>query len=307
MNAPASPYTFLGAGATVFHSIRLNRFLLSLCAAGVVAAAAAGAWAGGAAVQSAANARDEGVCLPVIMYHSMLKEQKRQGKYVISPELFESDLRFLREKGYRTVTVAEVADFVRDGTPLPEKPVMLTFDDGYYNNYLYAFPIAKRYGAKLVIAPIGYYTDLFTKGDADHATYSHLTWPEISEMMSSGLVEFQNHSYNLHALGKRKGASRMRGESAGEYAALLHRDAGRMQEEMREKTGYAPIAFVYPFGASSSGSDEILRQMGFQATFLCTEKLNYLSRDPECLYSLGRFLRPAGVSSESYFRRIGLL
>lgn len=241
------------------------------------------------------------------MYHSVLKEKKRQGKYVIPPELFESDLRFLRDKGYRTVTVREVVDFVQNGTPLPEKPVMLTFDDGYYNNFLYAFPLAKQYGAKIVVAPVGYYTDLFTTGDAGHASYSYLTWPEISNMMSSGLVEFQSHSYNLHTLGKRRGASRMRGESAGAYAAVLREDAGRMQDEMREKTGYAPIAFVYPFGISSAGSDGILRQMGFQATFLCTEKLNFISRDPQCLYSLGRFLRPAGISSESYFKKIGLI
>jgi peptidoglycan/xylan/chitin deacetylase (PgdA/CDA1 family) len=288
---------------------RPKRFPLLLCTIAVVAAVTAAAFCKAnktVPVGAGVSAVEGEIKLPVIMYHSMLKEQKRQGKYVISPNTFESDLQYLHSRGYKTITVAELVSHVSYGTPLPAKPVMLTFDDGYYNNYCYAFPLAKKYNAKIVIAPIGYYTDLYTKGDADHATYSHLTWPEISEMMSSGLVEFQNHSYNLHSLGARRGASRKRGESTDAYAAMLQKDVGQMQTEMRDKTGYTPLAFVYPFGASSKESDQILKKMGFRATFLCTAKFNIITRDPECLYSLGRFLRPSGISSRQYFIKIGL-
>ena len=277
-----------------------------LCAAAAATAAICFCRPAAAPAGEILSAAGGEVKVPVIMYHSILKEQKRQGKYVLSPGTLESDIQYLRGRGYKTISVAELVSHVSYGTPLPAKPVMLTFDDGYYNNYLYAFPIAKEYNAKMVIAPVGYYTDLFTKSDADHANYSHLTWPEISEMMASGLVEFQNHSYNLHALGARKGASRKRGESVDAYAAVLQKDVGRMQSEMQDKTGYTPIAFVYPYGASSPVSDQILKKMGFRATFLCTEKINVITRDPECLYSLGRFLRPSGISSGAYFRKIGL-
>ncbi len=79
-----------------------------------------------------------------------------------------------------------------------------------------------------------------------------------------------------------------------------------MQKEMKENTGYTPIAFIYPYGAFSRESDPILKQMGFQATFSCTEKINIITKDPACLYSLGRFLRPSGICSRTFFQKIGL-
>ena len=105
---------------------------------------------------------EEGCELPIIMYHGLLKEEARQGKYVLSPAQFESDLKYLKENGYHTVVVQDLIDYVEKGVPLPEKPVMLTFDDGYYNNYYYAFPLLEEYDAKIVISPICRYTDEYS-------------------------------------------------------------------------------------------------------------------------------------------------
>lgn len=289
----------------MFLSVRINRALLFLCAAAAITLTAVFCVSNASAANTAPPS--DGIKLPIVMYHSMLKEKSRLGKYVVSPDTFESDLQYLQANGYRTVTVQDLVDYVHTQRPMPSKPVMITFDDGFYNNYVYAYPLAKKYGAKLVIAPIGYYTDLFTNGDADHPNYSYLTWDEITEMMQSGLVEFQNHSYNLHKTSPRLGVQKRRWESQSVYAAVLCNDVGKMQEKMKENTGYSPTAFMYPFGASSKESDPILKQMGFQATFTCTEKINVICKDPECLYSLGRFLRPSGISSEAYFRKIGLV
>lgn len=288
----------------MFASFRVSRTVLAVCAVAAVLACTAAAFAVNASAVHT-EIPPNSIRLPIIMYHSMLKEQKRLGKYVVSPSEFEGDLRYLKANGYQTVNVQDLINYVQSGISLPAKPVMLTFDDGYFNNYTYAYPLAKKYGAKLVIAPIGYYTDLFTEKDADHPNYSHLTWGEITEMMSSGLVEFQNHSYNLHSTKGRIGAQQRRGESLQAYTVLLQNDVGKLQAEMEENTGFKPTAFVYPFGATSNCSDSILRKMGFQATFICLEKPNYITRDPDCLYSLGRFLRPSGISSEAYFRKIG--
>lgn len=98
---------------------------------------------------------EERVTLPIIMYHSILKDGARQGKYVVSPEVLARDLDALRARGCETVTVRDLIAYTRDGAPLPAKPVMLTFDDGYYNNYVYAYPLLRQRGMRAVVSIIG--------------------------------------------------------------------------------------------------------------------------------------------------------
>ena len=244
------------------------------------------------------------VRLPIIMYHGILKEEKRQGKFVISPAQFEDDLRYLQEQGYTTVVMADVIDFVLNGTPLPEKPVMLTFDDGYYNDYVYAYPLLKKYNSKMVFSPIGRYVDQYSDFDERNANYTHATWDDINEMIASGLVEVQNHTYNMHAnQGGRKGCMRKKGEPVEAYQQALREDVGKMQSRMEEMTGVIPTTFVYPFGAISKEARPVLKELGFQATLVCESRTNTLTDDPECLYGLGRYLRPSGIDSKTYFTK----
>lgn len=291
----------------MYKTIRIRKALAGAMAA-VMAVAASGGLALGviAAVQADAEAEvEDRIDLPIIMYHGLLKEEKRQGQFIISPNLFEQDLRYLQENGYTTVVIADLIAYVQDGKPLPEKPVMLTFDDGYYNNYLYAFPLLKQYNCKMVLSPIGRYTDEYTQNKDTHANYAHCSWDAVREMMASGLVEFQNHSYNLHSIDSgRKGAKKKAVESLVDYRTLLVEDVMKMQTRMREETGYTPTAFVYPFGAVSSESLPILKELGFQATLICESHINAITRDPECLYGLGRYRRPAKTGSEAFFKKI---
>ena len=100
-------------------------------------------------------AAEEGVFLPILMYHSVLKDPSKTGKYVITPESLEEDLRYLQQHGYRTVVMQDVIDFVYNGVQLPEKPVVLTFDDGFYNNLTYLLPLLIEYDMKAIVAPVG--------------------------------------------------------------------------------------------------------------------------------------------------------
>lgn len=293
----------------MFVSVRVRKasFLLAAClfAAAALCTAAVSAAVNASAVHRTDAAGGE-IRLPIVMYHSILQEKKRQGRYVVSPDTLESDLQYLQSRGYKEIVVQDLLDYMDGKTVLPEKPVMVTFDDGFYNNYVYAFPLAKKYGAKLVLSPVGSYTDKYTGGDAGHANYSYLTWDQINEMMDSGLVEFQNHTYDLHGSRGRVGAQKLRGESEAAYAAVLRLDLGRMQREMKLQTGWEPSAFVYPFGEVSKESLPVVRELGFRASMTCQEKMNSIVRDPDCLFCMGRFLRPSGLSSEAYFKKIGV-
>lgn len=94
------------------------------------------------------TADTDSVKLPVIMYHSLLKDEKLQNDYTVSPTLFENDLKYLAENGYTTVVVKDLTDYAYGKKSLPEKCIMLTFDDGYYNNYYYALPLLENTTAR---------------------------------------------------------------------------------------------------------------------------------------------------------------
>lgn len=254
---------------------------------------------------SADNSLTESVKLPIIMYHGILKDPKLQGKFVISPDTFESDLKYLQENGFNTIFVQDLIDYVYNDSPLPNNPIMITFDDGYYNNYLYAFPLLKKYNSKMVLSPIGFFTDKYSKISDNHANYSHVTWEHIKQMVSSGLVEIQNHSYNLHSNKKsRKGAQKIKSESVEHYRNILEKDLSKMQESVLQNTGKSPTAFVYPFGAVSDISVDILKQMGFKSTLICESRVNTITKNPECLYNLGRYIRTNKLSSHEFFSKI---
>ena len=137
----------------------------------------------------------DSVCVPILMYHNIMKTNSKSGRFIVTEKQFEEDLKYLKEQGYSTIVMKVLIDYVYNNQPLPEKPVILTFDDGYYNNYVYAHPLLKEYGYKGVLSVIGYYTDMYTENGEKNENYSHITWNDIKDMINSDTFEFQNHSY----------------------------------------------------------------------------------------------------------------
>ncbi len=252
---------------------------------------------------STATAPD-GVAVAIVMYHSILPD--RQGTYIVHPDLLEQDLVYLRDAGYTTVTVADLIAYVDEGKPLPKKPVMLTFDDGYYNNYLYAHPLLKQYGMRAVISPIGSVSEFYSDNpkEQDKPRYSHATWEQLTRMARSGVWEIQHHSYAMHKTDTRKGVAQKKGESDSDYRAALTRDLQKATALLKEQTGATPTAFVYPFGAYTKGTDPILRDAGFRATITCEERTSVVTRDPDSLWRLGRYLRHPDMDSKTFFEPI---
>ena len=288
----------------MFFSFRFSRRLTTILCALCLALFIGGSF-GWHRAATAAQASAQRIALPIIMYHGILKDTSRQGKYVISPALLESDISYLKERGYTPVFMQQVVDYVKSGVPLPEKPIVLSFDDGYYNNYTYAFPLAQKYGVKLVIAPILTQTEQFSKAQEENANYGHITWDNMREMVASGHVEIQNHTYNLHqSSGNRLGVRKISGETSQHYKTLLINDLQTAQTEITKQIGVTPTTFVYPFGAFSSETEDYVRQMGFQATFTCESQINYLTSDPDCLFGLGRYLRTNEKTSVQFFQSI---
>ena len=283
----------------LYRSIKLN-WKAFLAAAAFAAAVFAAIFTVSAAVA------EESVKIPVVMYHSVLKDEKRHGKYVISPAEFETDLIWLEKHGYTTILISDLIAYTQ-GFPLPEKPILLTFDDGYYNNYLYAFELAKQHQAKFVISPVASLSDHYTETGETNGYYTHCLWGQLREMAESGLVEIQNHSYDLHRSNSAIGVKKRAGETADQYRARISADLLQAQERIETETGTLPTTFVYPFGAVSKDTPKIVRELGFACTLTCAQQISSVSRDPESLYGLGRFLRPSGGTSKDFFeKKMGL-
>lgn len=245
------------------------------------------------------------VPVPIIMYHSILKDTSQSKKYIVTPDELESDLKYLKENGYTTITISDLINYVYNDKILPEKPIILSFDDGYYNNYYYAFQLMQKYNMKMVISIVGSYTERSSIENNSNPSYSSLTWEQISEMEKSGYAEFLNHTYDLHRItSARHGCKKNKGESLENYKKVLTEDLTKLQNKLFETTGKTPVAFTYPFGGVSNASCDIIKDLGFKASLSCKEGINLISSDKDCLYLLKRILRPSGIESKEFFYKI---
>ncbi len=284
----------------MFLTVRINKLFLSVGTV-ILTAVLCVFTVSGRILNSLSEDEAKTIKLAVIMYHSLLNDEDLQNMYVVDPDLFESDLKYLKENGYNTIVIQDLIDYFENGTELPENPVMITFDDGYYNNYYYAFPLLKKYNSKAIISPIGCTADDEGMTADKSPTYSQCDWSDYREMVELGLVEIQNHTYNLHENSNgRIGASVKSGESYEEYYDILYEDLSRFNQRMYEELGITPTAFTYPFGAKSDETLKIIKEMGFKAALDCEEKINEIT-DSEDLYSIHRFLRPNNMSTTEFF------
>lgn len=238
------------------------------------------------------------MALPVVMYHAVLKAPGKQGTYTISPNEFEQDLIWLRENGYTSISIGELIDFVEKGSPLPDKPVMLTFDDGYYNNIHYADPLLKKYGQKAVMFIVGDFIEKSEREGCQNPNFSYASGESLRRISDEGTWDIESHSYSLHRNnGKREGVRRTRGESDEAYRQMLTDDFMKIGQLVEDVTGRPPRAFAYPFGAMSREADEVLMELGVKVTFSCVMGVNEIKAgDSTSLFRLKRLLRPCGKS-----------
>lgn len=288
----------------VYRTYSVSRFLwLLLADAFVFSICMVFFFVGKCFLSSADSQNEEPVRLPVIMYHSIYGDNRSQ--YVVTPEQVENDLCWLRNNGYESVTAQEVIEYTKGRGTLPLKPVMITLDDGYYNNLKYMLPLLEKYDMTAVISVVGTYTDNDAACDPNVPSYSYLTWDDIMLLVGSGRVELGNHTYSMHSLNaERTGCRKRSDETEDEYRKAFNEDISKLQDEFKKNIGISPVVFTYPFGAVSRESLPVIRENGFLMTLTCREKENYITRDPDCLYGIGRFNRSGLTSTEEYMRKI---
>lgn len=185
--------------------------------------------------------------LYILMYHHMVEDGQNYNTWTITTGRFREDLQWLADNGYTCLLPSQLAA----GEPLPEKAVLITFDDGYASNYQLAFPILREFGAKAVISLITQHIE-----DRDP---EFLTWDMCREMAASGLVEFGSHTCSAHQENPR-GIKRIFGESRADYEARIFPDIQTSIDQIRDNLGTEVLFFAYPHGQRERWADEYLRE-----------------------------------------------
>lgn len=247
--------------------------------------------------------------LPVLMYHHFAEESK--SGTVVTPARFREQMTALREAGYEAVTVPQVIGFVREGTPLPEKPVLITMDDGYGSNLTVAAPILEETGMRATIFVIG-----VNEGEEYYVHSGEPMWQhrfafeEAAPWVEKGIVDVQSHTFDMHQLESygysgRDGVLRMRGESAEDYRRALLDDAAAFRERREGRVETELLALAYPFGYYDLEADKVMKEAGYQLTVTIDERINWLKAgDEECLRMLGRFNVTDGTTGEELTDRL---
>ena len=216
--------------------------------------------------------------LPVLMYHHVVPDGQKCNEMTVTAGRLEQDLRWLAENGYETVLPRELAA----GEPLPEKPVLITFDDGYRSNYELAYPLLQKYQARAAIAIMVYMQDNWAEG--------FLSWDMCREMTASGLVEIGSHGYAIHNLDGRMGnfaAGQANGESDDDFYCRVLEDLRYSHQRIAMELGTAPSFFAYPFGKTDPDADAYLKS--FFPVTVVTGPGKYAADLSKGLWQLPRF------------------
>ncbi len=141
--------------------------------------------------------------IPIIMYHNVVEKPvfKRLG-YSIKTGRFDSHMKTLKKRGYTPILVSDLEENIYGDKKLPEKPIIVTFDDGKYNNYENAYPILRKYEIKANMFVIARNVESRTNinGSLSSDEYrGSFNADQMREMKSSGLIEFGSHTYSLHS------------------------------------------------------------------------------------------------------------
>ncbi len=218
--------------------------------------------------------------VPVLMYHHV--NPHKDDMVTVTPEVFERQMHYLHKSGYGTLTVDELISYIAGEKALKQKAVVVTFDDGWLDNYIYAFPILKRYNIKACIFIV---TDWVGNSGQDlpPAVPTHrdskslikngraadviLSWDHIREMRDSGLVEFYAHT---------KTHPRCTDLPENE---LLYEMREPKQAIENHLAGPCPY-LCWPYGRHNDATVKAARAAGYKALFTTTPGVVCPGSDP---------------------------
>lgn len=242
------------------------------------------------------------VHLPILMFHHI--DEAGKGDATITPAHFEALVSKLASQGYESVTIEQVIRYVEEDVPLPEKPVLITFDDGYESVVLRAVPVLREYRMAAASFVIGVSVGKETYKDTGIPIIPHFTWNQARA--ASDILSVQSHTFDMHQVPAldtseyRYGVLKKEGERQDTYLEALRNDFTMSLQEIERNLGAPAAAFAYPHGQETQESEAILRSLGVRMTLTTVSGVNtIISGDLESLFSLKRIHVTEDLSPEA--------
>lgn len=238
--------------------------------------------------------------IPVLMHHHI---SPNPGLVTVSPEIFEQQIRWLSQHGYQSLTCAQFADFLQ-GKPTPRKSVLITFDDGYLDNYVYAHPVLQHYQMHAVLFIV---TDWIGEGTprahqgqnterlpacpahrdcmasikARQADQVMLRWSEIQAMQKAGTFEFHSHTHT-HSRWDKIFTTNQQGKRES-----LAQDLHQAQMLLTKNLGETSSHLCWPQGYYDQDYIEVAAKLGYQYLYTVEKHINSDKVDP---FKIGRIV-----------------
>ena len=226
------------------------------------------------------NSHASARAVPVFMYHHV---SPSMGTLNVSPACFEQQMTYLAQAGYTTLSADAFLQFIEGRAAAPPKSVLITFDDGYLDNYVYAYPILKRLGLRAVIFAVSAWVG---EGSArahagsgmanlpscpDHGACKAalaagrqdeviVRWSEIETMEASGTIEIHSHTHHHLRWDKQfpHEAARLEAVTA---------DLSQSRQILLQRLGRADPQLCWPWGYFEPGYQTLATQLGFRAQY----------------------------------------
>lgn len=205
--------------------------------------------------------------VPVIMYHDIISNKKVI--YDITPQELEKHFELIKSTQMTPISLNRLFAHLRTGSPLPKKPILLTFDDGYGGHYEYAYPLLKKYGYPAVFA-------IHTSGVGVNAGRTHVTWEQLRTMANDPLITISSHSRTHPALTKISDQQ-------------LYKEVVESKQILEAQLDRSIIYFTYPYGNYDSRVKKIVAEAGYLAAITIGDPTEMFANQSKDLFAISRF------------------
>lgn len=196
---------------------------------------------------------------PIIMYHSISPAADAQNMLAVSPVSFKRQMHFLKSRRYNVVSLESLAVLIKERKKIPPKTIAITFDDGYKDNYLYAFGVLKEYNLPATIFII--------VNEVGRVQGDRLSWEEVKIMQDSGVITFGSHCLGPEPLVNLQSEEQLRCEIFNS------------KEILEKKLGKRVELFSYPQGLFNAKIRQLVIDAGYSASVATNPGPEYSDND----------------------------